>query len=99
MTDIRARMLAKPAFVVTQIKKNGITPSDSLVIRVTKPHLVYQKFELKNPLLVGKKAKSEYFLLMRDKEQQIEVKINLSPENYRQFLEIFYSQQWWFYKD
>jgi len=25
MTDIQARMLAKPAFVVTQIKKNGIT--------------------------------------------------------------------------
>jgi hypothetical protein len=24
MTDIHARMLAKPAFVVTQIKKNGI---------------------------------------------------------------------------
>ncbi|GBE75429.1 hypothetical protein myaer87_26560 [Microcystis aeruginosa NIES-87] len=59
----------------------------SLVIRVTKPHLVYQKFELKNPLLVGKKAESEYILLIRDKEQQIEVKINLSPENYRQFLE------------
>ncbi|CCI36779.1 hypothetical protein MICAK_2700001 [Microcystis aeruginosa PCC 9701] len=93
MTDIHARMLAKPAFVVTQIKKNGITPSASLVIRVTKPHLVYQKFELKNPLLVGKKAKSEYFLLMRDKEQQIEVKINLSPENYRQFLETMTEDQ------
>jgi hypothetical protein len=26
MTDIHARMLAKPAFVVTRIKKNGITP-------------------------------------------------------------------------
>ena len=26
MTDIHARMLAKPAFVVTQIKKNGISP-------------------------------------------------------------------------
>jgi hypothetical protein len=25
MTDIHARMLAKPAFVVTPIKKNGIT--------------------------------------------------------------------------
>ncbi len=25
MTDIHARMLAKPAFVVTRIKKNGIT--------------------------------------------------------------------------
>jgi hypothetical protein len=59
----------------------------SLVIRVTKPHLVYQKFELKNPLMVGKKSANEYILLIRDKEQQIEVKINLSPENYRQFLE------------
>jgi hypothetical protein len=65
----------------------------SLVIRVTKPHLVYQKFELKNPLLVGKKAESEYILLFRDKEQQIEVKINLSPENYRQFLETMTEDQ------
>jgi hypothetical protein len=59
----------------------------NLVIRVTKPHLVYQKIELKNPLMVGKKSASEYILLVRDKEQQIEVKINLSPDNYRQFLE------------
>jgi hypothetical protein len=65
----------------------------SLVIRVTKPHLVYQKFELKNPLLVGKKAESEYILLIRDKEQKIEVKINLSPENYRQFLETMTEEQ------
>ncbi|AVQ70876.1 hypothetical protein B5D77_05635 [Microcystis sp. MC19] len=65
----------------------------SLVIRVTKPHPVYQKFELKNPLLVGKKAESEYILLIRDKEQQIEVKINLSPENYRQFLETMTEDQ------
>lgn len=65
----------------------------SLVIRVTKTHLVYQKFELKNPLLVGKKAESEYILLIRDKEQQIEVKINLSPENYRQFLETMTEEQ------
>jgi len=65
----------------------------NLVIRVTKPHLVYQKFELKNPLLVGKKAESEYILLIRDKEQQIEVKINLSPENYRQFLETMTEDQ------
>jgi hypothetical protein len=65
----------------------------SLVIRVTKPRLVYQKFELKNPLLVGKKAESEYILLIRDKEQQIEVKINLSPENYRQFLETMTEDQ------
>jgi hypothetical protein len=61
--------------------------------RVTKPHLVYQKFELKNPLLVGKKAESEYILLIRDKEQQIEVKIHLSPENYRQFLETMTEDQ------
>lgn len=59
----------------------------SLVIRVTKPHLVYQKIQLNNPLMVGKKSENEYILLIRDKEQQIEVKINLSPENYRQFLE------------
>ncbi|TRU92400.1 MAG: hypothetical protein EWV76_02190 [Microcystis novacekii Mn_MB_F_20050700_S1] len=33
MTDIHARMLAKPAFVVTQIKKNGITAAKQLLIR------------------------------------------------------------------
>ncbi|MFM6058481.1 MAG: hypothetical protein ACKPBT_09910 [Microcystis aeruginosa] len=53
----------------------------------------YQKFELKNPLLVGKKSESEYILLFRDKEQQIEVKINLSSENYRQFLETMTEDQ------
>ena len=32
MTDIHARMLAKPAFVVTPIKKNGITHQRMLVM-------------------------------------------------------------------
>jgi hypothetical protein len=32
MTDIHARMLAKPAFVVTQIKKNGISRQPFSVI-------------------------------------------------------------------
>jgi hypothetical protein len=57
-----------------------------LVIRLSKPHLVYQKIALKNPLIVGKKSENEYILLIRDKEQQIEVKINLSQEKYRQLL-------------
>jgi len=32
MTDIHARMLAKPVFVVTRIKKNGIRPVEASVL-------------------------------------------------------------------
>ncbi|WP_255520670.1 hypothetical protein [Microcystis sp. LEGE 08355] len=41
MTDIHARMLAKPAFVVTPIKKNGIT---NAVIPEGCPKFIYFGF-------------------------------------------------------
>jgi hypothetical protein len=58
-----------------------------LVIRLTKPSLIYQKIECKDPLIVGKMTEGNYILLVRDTQQQIEVKITLSLENYRQLLQ------------
>jgi hypothetical protein len=57
-----------------------------LVIRLSKPHLVYQTIDLRDPFIVGKKTDNEYVLLVREKARQIEVKITLSPEKYRQLL-------------
>ena len=42
MTDIYARMLAKPAFVVTPIKKNGIRDKlDALLNRLFNDNIEY----------------------------------------------------------
>ncbi len=52
-----------------------------VVIRIAIPEVMYQKIELQNPLIVGSAKGENYVLLMRDKQQQLDVKIILSPES------------------
>lgn len=58
-----------------------------LVIRVNKPQIVYQTIEIKDPLIVGNQAGENYILMLRDKEQQLQVKITLSPNSLRQLMD------------
>lgn len=52
-----------------------------LVIRVSLPEIIYQKIELKNPQLQATKAGENYNLTLRDNQQQLEVKMTLTPAN------------------
>ncbi|HAC65365.1 MAG TPA: hypothetical protein DCF68_18010 [Cyanothece sp. UBA12306] len=54
-----------------------------LVIRITKPPQ-YQTLELTDPLLVGKSVGDDYLLLIRDQQHKLEIKINLSNNNWQQ---------------
>lgn len=57
-----------------------------LVIRVNKPQIVYQTVEVKDPLIVGNSVGDKYILLLRDKQQQLQVKITLSQSSLSQLL-------------
>lgn len=58
-----------------------------LVIRVGIPEIVYQKIELTNPQWQGTNAGENYILTLRDKQQQLEVKLTLSADNLAQLKE------------
>lgn len=59
----------------------------NLVIRISKLGVIYQKFQLSDPLIVGKMTENSTILLLRDKQQQLEIKINLSPNSLKQLLD------------
>lgn len=59
----------------------------SLVIRISKLGVIYQKFELTDPLIVSKLTENETVLLLRDKQQKLEIKINLSQNSVKQLLD------------
>ena len=54
---------------------------NQLVIRVELPEIPYQKIEMKNPQLEYSLAGQDHILTLRDAQQQIEVKVTLSPDN------------------
>lgn len=56
-----------------------------LVIRVTLPEIKYQTLDLNNPEL---KLEKNNLLILRDKQQQVEVKVTLSPENLNRLKEL-----------
>ncbi len=59
-----------------------------LIIRISKPPQ-YKTVELEDPLIMGKEVGDRYILLIRDKQKKLELKIDLSSENMRQFLDNF----------
>ncbi|ACK73570.1 conserved hypothetical protein [Gloeothece citriformis PCC 7424] len=57
-----------------------------LVVRINKPQVKYQTLEFKDPLIVGDIVGENFVMLLRDKEQQLQVKITLSPSSLSQLL-------------
>ncbi len=55
-----------------------------LVIRVGIPEIVYQKIAIANPQWQGTKAGENYILTLRDQQQQLEIKLTLTPANLAQ---------------
>lgn len=58
-----------------------------LVIRVGIPEVVYQKTEITNPQWASSSSGDNHVLILRDKQQLIEVKLTLSPDNIAQLKE------------
>lgn len=58
-----------------------------LVIRVGVPEIVYQKISIKNPEWHGTRAGENYILTLRDNQQQMEIKLTLTPDNLAQLKE------------
>lgn len=55
-----------------------------LIIRVGLPEIPYQSIEMKNPQLECSPAGENYILTLRDAQQQLEVKVTFSAENFKQ---------------
>lgn len=57
---------------------------NQLVIRVGLPEILYEIIEMKNPQWESISAGSNHILTLRDVQQQLEVKVTLSPDNLSQ---------------
>lgn len=57
-----------------------------LIIRLARQVIVYDRINLSNPLIAGTTVDGHYILLLRDKKQQLEVKVSLNQDSLRQFL-------------
>ncbi|MBW4577015.1 MAG: hypothetical protein KME08_17210, partial [Aphanothece sp. CMT-3BRIN-NPC111] len=55
-----------------------------VVIRVGLPEIIYQTIEIGNPQLQLTSVGEHYLLTLRDTQQQLQVKVTLSPENLNQ---------------
>jgi hypothetical protein len=51
------------------------------------PEIVYQKIEIINPEWQSTKTGENHILILRDRQQQREVKLTLSPDNLAQLKE------------
>ena len=67
-------------YIYPQSQKN-------LVIRVGIPEIIYQKIDITNPQWESHSQGENHIITLRDKQQQIEVKLTLSPENIAQLKE------------
>ena len=61
-----------------------------LVIRVGLPEIIYQTIEIKNPQLQSSPFGQNHILTLRDTQQQLEVKVTLSPDNLSQLKQLLY---------
>jgi hypothetical protein len=52
-----------------------------VVLRVGLPEIIYQKLEMQNPQVQLTPVGENYILTLRDAQQQLEVKVKLSPGN------------------
>ncbi|MBD2042299.1 hypothetical protein [Microcoleus sp. FACHB-672] len=71
-------------YIYPQSQKN-------LVIQVGFPEIVYQKIELKNPEIEYRQSDEKGIITLRDIQQQLEIKVALSPEKIAQLKQLFQS--------
>jgi hypothetical protein len=58
-----------------------------VVIRVSKPEIIYQTIELTNPQVAATAIGDNYLLLLRDPQQQLQVKVILSHGSWAKLVE------------
>jgi hypothetical protein len=61
--------------------------TQSVIICVTFPQIVYRTIELNYPQIAGSSKGDDYLLLLRDDEQKLEIKVTLNKQKLQQFLE------------
>ncbi|MGF1541332.1 MAG: hypothetical protein ACFCU5_12920 [Pleurocapsa sp.] len=88
-SDIERNITAGKLRLDTTEQKLYIYPQSQsqVVICVTLPGIVYQKIELNNPLAVATSKGDKYLLLLRDKEQKLELKITLDRAKMQQLFD------------
>ena len=59
---------------------------EQVVICISIPQVAYQTIELKDPQIIGKTIGDNYLLLLRDTDQKLDLKINLSPQKLAELL-------------
>ncbi|MBE9167544.1 hypothetical protein IQ238_08440 [Pleurocapsales cyanobacterium LEGE 06147] len=58
-----------------------------VVIRVSKPEIIYQTIELTNPQVAATNVGDNYLLLLRDPQQQLQIKVILSHGSWTKLVE------------
>jgi hypothetical protein len=88
-SDIERNITAGKLQLDTTEQKLYIYPQSQsqVVICVTLPGIVYQKIELNNPLAVATSKGDNYLLLLRDREQKLELKITLDRVKMKQLFD------------
>lgn len=88
-SDIERNITASKLQLALSEQKLYIYPQSQsqVVICVTLPGIVYQKMELNNPLAVATSKGDNYLLLLRDKEQKLELKITLDRAKMKQLFD------------
>ncbi|NET87672.1 MAG: hypothetical protein F6K45_06180 [Kamptonema sp. SIO1D9] len=59
-----------------------------VVVRIGLATVQFQTIDLQDPLIVGTSIGEKRIILLRDKQQQIDVKLTLSPQNISKLIEI-----------
>ncbi|MGH7998742.1 MAG: hypothetical protein ACREPR_04745 [Brasilonema sp.] len=88
-SDVERNITAKKLELDTARQQLYIYPQSQsqLIIRIGKPETLYQTIELKDPLIVGASVGDNCILRLRDKQQQLEIKLTLSRQSLGQLLE------------
>jgi hypothetical protein len=58
-----------------------------LVIRVGVPEIIYQKIKITNPQWQSTRNGENHIIILRDQQQQLEITLNLTPDNLAQLQE------------
>jgi hypothetical protein len=90
--DLKQELNITPSKLVLDLSKQQLDlypqSQPQVVIRVSIPTISYQTIELTNPQIASTLVGENYLLLLRDRQQQLEVKVTLNRETLVKLLKI-----------
>ncbi|MEC4983979.1 MAG: hypothetical protein SAJ37_00935 [Oscillatoria sp. PMC 1068.18] len=89
-SDVERNLTPEKLELDPQTQKLYIYPQSQkqVVVRIGLATVEFETIDLQDPLIVGTAAGEKRIILLRDKQQQIDVKLTLSPENISKLIEI-----------